>query len=295
MQTTVLLAKVFSTVFPLVVIVAFGYFYARKIPTDMAVTNRINIDIFVPSLIFSVISAKSFDLVKYQSLALAAAIVIFGSGLILLPICRLLKFDLKTFLPPMMFSNSGNLGIPLMILAFGDEALPAAVVLFIVENGLHFTAGLYVLDRKTKLFNVLKMPMIAATIAGLLVSSLGITIPQLIALPIDMLGQISFILLLFSLGVRMTQVDFSAWKIGLWGAILAPLSGLAIALIVQFFIKLPQQQYVYLLLFATLPPAVLNYMLAERYNQEPQKVASIVLIGNMFSIITIPITLFFIL
>lgn len=195
----------------------------------------------------------------------------------------------------MMFSNSGNLGIPLMILAFGDEALPAAVVLFIVENGLHFTAGLYVLDRKTKLFNVLKMPMIAATIAGLLVSSLGITIPQLIALPIDMLGQISFILLLFSLGVRMTQVDFSAWKIGLWGAILAPLSGLAIALIVQFFIKLPQQQYVYLLLFATLPPAVLNYMLAERYNQEPQKVASIVLIGNMFSIITIPITLFFIL
>lgn len=295
MHTSLLLSKIFTTVFPLVAIVSIGYFYARKVSISMEVSNKINIDVFVPALIFSVLSDQSFDILKYQSLAVATFVVVLGSGLLLLPLCRWLNIQAKTLLPPMMFSNTGNLGLPLMVLAFGEQALPAAVVLFIIENGLHFTVGLYILDHKTNPLSVLKMPMIAATILGLVVSGLHLSIPQVIATPIDMLGKISIPLMLFALGVRMTQVDFSAWKIGFWGAILAPLSGIAIALIAQPMIQLPDEQYRYLLLFSTLPPAVLNYMVAERYQQEPQKVASIVLMGNMLAIVVIPIALFFIL
>lgn len=293
--TLAILERIFLTVAPLVAIVSVGYFYARKQHTDMSVANQINIDIFVPALIFSVLSAKSFDLPKYQDLAIGAAVVVLGSGLLVLPFCRWLKISPKTFLPPMMFSNSGNLGLPLAVLAFGAAALPAAVVLFLVENLLHFTLGLYILDPKTNPWRVLKMPMIVATIAGLIWSWFKLPVPEAVSTCITMLGEIAIPLMLFALGVRMTAVDFSHWKVGLFGAVLCPLSGLLIALAAQQVLQLDSTQYAYLLLFAVLPPAVLNYMVAERYNQEPQQVASIVLLGNMGSLIIIPVTLFFIL
>lgn len=293
--SSLLIERIFLTVFPLVAIVTVGFFYARRYKPDMGSANQVNIDVFIPALIFSVLSAESFDLIKYQNLAIAALCVVLGSGLVLYPFCKLLKVHPKTFLPPMMFSNSGNLGIPLIVLAFGEQALPAAVVLFLVENLLHFTVGIYILDHKTRLLNLLRMPMILATIFGLLWSAMDWPLHQALATFIEMLGQIAIPLMLFALGVRMLTVDFSNWKVGAQGALLCPISGVLIALLVQQFLSLDNVQFAYLVVFSTLPPALLNYMVAERYNQEPQQVASIVLIGNMASLLLIPIALAFVL
>lgn len=285
--------RIFQTIFPLLAIVLVGFVYARKRPTDMSVANKVNIDIFTPALIFSVMSAENFDLPNYYPLAFAAVLVVIFSGILIWPVCRLIGVKPKTFLPPMMFSNSGNLGIPLIVLAFGEAALPAAVVLFLVENLLHFTLGLYILDHKTRLLNLLRMPMIIATIAGVAWSYSDWILPAPLRTFVDMLGQIAIPLMLFALGVRMTSIDFTHWKIGIWGAILAPITGLAIALILQPFLQLEPQHFAYLLVFAALPPAVLNYMVSERYNQEPHLVAAIVLIGNVGSLLFIPIVLAF--
>lgn len=292
---SLLIERIFLTVFPLVAIVTVGFFYARRLKPDMSTANQINIDVFIPALIFSVLSAESFDLVKYQGLAIGALIIVLGSGLLLYPLCKLLNVHPKTFLPPMMFSNSGNLGIPLIVLAFGEHALPAAVVLFLVENLLHFTVGIYILDHRTRLFNLLKMPMILATILGLLWSTFELPLPAAAHTFIKMLGEIAIPLMLFALGVRMLSVDFKLWKVGTAGALLCPLSGVALALLSQQWLQLSSEQFAYLVLFGTLPPAVLNYMVAERYNQDPQQVASIVLIGNIGSLLLIPITLAFVL
>ncbi|MRI33235.1 transporter [Endozoicomonas sp. OPT23] len=292
---SLLLERIFLTVFPLVAIVSTGFFYARRHNPDMTVANQVNIDVFVPALIFAALSAESFDLVKYQSLAIGAAIVVLGSGVLLLPFCKLLKVHPKTFIPPMMFSNSGNLGIPLIVLAFGEHALQAAVILFLVENVLHFTVGIYILDHKTRLLNLLRMPMILATILGLIWSGFDLPIYKAIHTFIEMLGQIAIPLMLFALGVRMTSVDFSNWKIGVSSAVLCPISGVVIALICQQFLQLDATQFAYLVVFGALPPAVLNYMIAERYNQEPHQVASIVLLGNIGSLLFIPLVLGFVL
>ncbi|MGB1479474.1 MAG: hypothetical protein ACPG9R_16995, partial [Marinobacter salsuginis] len=91
----------------------------------------------VPMLVFAVLADQQAPLQEYARLALAATVVVLGSGIVLYPLAKVLKLNLKTFLPPMMFNNSGNMGIPLLVLAFGDEALPAAIVLFIVEMLLH--------------------------------------------------------------------------------------------------------------------------------------------------------------
>ena len=157
---------------------------------------------------------KSFDLALYQHLAIGAVCVVIGSGLLLAPLCKVIGIHPKTFLPPMMFNNSGNLGIPLAVLAFGDYALPAAVVLFLVENTLHFTLGMYMLNPRTNPLSLLRIPMIVAAIAGLVISSSGWILPIYVKTFIDMLGQIAIPLMLFSLGVRMLSIDLSNWRSG---------------------------------------------------------------------------------
>lgn len=295
-STAQLLAeRIFQTVFPLFAVVVCGYLYGRYKKPDMALANQLNMDIFVPALVFFVLSDKSFDLLKFQSLAIGAVLVMLGSGLLLWPACKLLKVRAKTFLPPMMFSNSGNLGLPLIILAFGEQALPAAIVLFIMEMTLHFTVGIYIMDHRTNPLRLIRMPIMIATIAGLGWSSFSLPMPAPISVSLDMLGQISIPLLLFALGVRLTSVDFSAWRIGVSGAILCPAAGILMALALQPWLQLNETQFAYLIIFGALPPAVLNYIVAEQYNQEPKQVASIVLLGNMGALLFIPLTLIFVL
>ncbi|OMH30333.1 AEC family transporter [Motiliproteus sp. MSK22-1] len=293
-ETTLLLVeRIFLTVFPLFVIVLAGFLYGRHKTANIEFANQANMDLFLPALIFHSLANQAFPLSQYQQLAFGGFLVIVGSGIVAWPVLKLFRINLRTFLPPMMFNNSGNLGIPLLVLAFGEQALPAAVILFIIENTLHMSLGIFMLDRHTHPLNLLKMPMMMATIAGLLWSISGWSLPLAFALPIEMLGQIAIPLMLFTLGIRIVQVGFGDIKEGVLGAVLCPLSGIAVALLCKPWLGLDEQQFSILLVFSALPPAVLNYMIAERYRQEPHRVASIVLIGNMGSLIIIPAVLAF--
>jgi predicted permease len=288
-------ATIIAIVFPIFAIVAVGYLYARRHAPDMAAVNKINLDIFTPALIFSVLAGKDFHLAAYQDLALGAVFVVLGSGLLAWPVARFAGCRLKTFLPPMMFTNSGNMGLPLTVFAFGEQALPAAVVLFLVENTLHFSVGNAILEGRVHPLVLLRMPMLQATLAGLLVSLLAIPLYQPLRDAIDLLGQIAIPLMLFSLGVRLTGVDMGHWRSGLLGAVLCPATGVATALGAAWLLGIEGVEFTQLVLFGALPPAVLNYMLAEKFNQEPQKVASLVLMGNLGSVVVIPAALVFLL
>jgi predicted permease len=291
-----LVYRIVAIIFPVFSIVVVGYLYARyRRDTDMSSGNRLNMDIFIPALIFDTLSASDYALSDYLLLTVGGAVVVLGSGLIAWPIARFLGYQWKTFVPPMMFNNSGNMGVPLIILTFGSSALPAAVLLFATENFLHFLLGQQMITQRWSMKTVFQNPMILATILGIGVAVLGIGIPEFLRLPIHMLGQVSIPLLLFSLGVRMISIDLTDWRIGAVGALICPLSGLAIGLLFIQLVPLSSDQTSMLLLFSALPPAVLNFLVAERFNQEPQKVASIVLIANFASILVIPTVLWTIL
>ena len=286
--------QVFEIVFPIFAIVLLGYAYARRYGPDMASANRLNLEIFTPALIFSVLSGEGFELARYAELAVAAALVVLGSGLVAWPLARLFGYSNKVFLPPMMFNNSGNMGLPLALFAFGEAALPAAMILFLVENTLHFTVGNAMLTGHVNPIKLLRLPMLLATLAGLMVAVFDVHVPGPLHEPIDLLGQIAIPLMLFALGVRMTGVDLSDWRIGVAGAVIGPAAGLLMAWLATVFIPLSDIQAAQLIVFAALPPAVLNFMLAERYNIEPRKVAAVVLLGNLASLLIIPAMLFFV-
>ena len=101
--------------------------------------------------------------------------------------------------------------------------------------------------------------------------------------------------MLFALGVRVAQTHITEWKLAIVATLIIPVTGVGIALGADAFFQLGQQQAAQLLLFSVLPPAVLNYMLAEQFRQEPEKVASIVLLGNLSALVTVPAVLYFVL
>jgi predicted permease len=94
--------------------------------------------------------------------------------------------------------------------------------------------------------------------------------------------------MLFALGIRMVDVTARAWRIGVVGAIVCPVVGLAGAFVADALLALDAAGRGQLFLFAALPPAVLNFMLAEVYQQEPEKVASITLVGNLAAVAFVP-------
>ena len=283
--------RLVAILFPIFGIIAAGYFYARHHKPEMAVANRLNMDVFVPALVFAAMAGKSFDLAAYAPLALGGFIVLASCGLLAWPLAKLLGSQPKTLVPPMMFNNSGNIGLPLAVLAWGEEALPAAVILFMVENTLHFSFGARLLDPHARLLTLWRVPVVAAAIAGLAVAILKIPIWQPFVIAIKMLGDVSVPLLLFSLGVRMTDVSFKEWKLATGSAVLRPVAGMLIAAGVIQLLGLHGRDAAMLLVFGALPPAVLNFLFAERYKQEPERVASIVLIGNLAALVFLPLAL----
>lgn len=285
--------RILSIVFPVFAIVGIGWWYGRVKRPDLQFTNQISMDVLVPMLVFSALASRSFDFAHYWQLALAGAAVIVGSGVLAWPVARLLKVDAKTFVPPMMFNNSGNMGIPLIVLAFGESALPAAIILFLVEMVLHFSLGPYLLAHRMGLVQLLKTPVMAATLLGVVVSLSGLTLPSALKTAIRMLGDASIPMLLFALGVRLNQVSFRDWRLGAASGVVAPASGVLVALAVMPLLGLDASQRAILLVFGALPPAVLNYLMAEQYRQEPEKVASIVLLGNLAAVGVMPVVLAF--
>ena len=286
-----MLLRISAILFPIFAVVAAGYLYGLRHRPEMAVANRLNIDVFVPTLIFATMAGKSFELGAFALLALGGVVVVLGSGLIAWPVARWMNVAPKTFVPPVMFNNSGNIGLPLTLLAFGEEALPAAVVLFTVETALHFSVGARMLDPDTRLLQLWRVPVVAAALAGIAVALIKIPIWPPALMAIRMVGDISIPLLLFALGVRLTDVSFKDWKVAMAASVLRPVAGMALAWAVAKLLGLPPQQTAMLLVFGALPPAVLNFLFAERYRQEPERVASMVLIGNLASLIFLPIVL----
>jgi len=251
-----MIERILGIIVPVFSIVALGYLYGRRAKPDMGWVNRISMNVLAPALIFSALSAKSFDVVENRLLILGSIGVVLGSGLLAWPFTRLLHQDHRTFVPPMMFNNCGNMGLPLAALAFGQAGFSAMVALFTISNLLHFTLGAWMIDHHARFGSLLRNPMVWSTFAGFAFALVHPPLPEVAAITFKIVGDALIPMMLLSpvLGLDRTQ------------------QGL-------------------LILFGCLPPAVLNFMVAEQFKQEPGKVASIVLIGNLLSVVFVPIGL----
>jgi predicted permease len=283
--------RLLGIILPVFLVIALGFLYAKRAKPDMTWVNRINLNVLAPALIFSALASKEFDLAANRALILGAIGVVVGSGLLAWPFAKLLHEDVRTFVPPMMFNNCGNMGLPLAVLAFGQVGLSAMVALFTISNLIQFTVGVHIVNRHAEFWPVFRNPMVIATFIGFAFAIVQPPLPDWLTLSIKMTGDAMIPLMLISLGARMATLNWGGWNLGVIGALVCPLTGIAMAALLSPVLGLDTVQEGLLILFGSLPPAVLNFMVAEQYNQEPAKVASIVLIGNLASLVFIPLGL----
>ena len=283
--------RILGIILPVFLIILVGYFFARRVQPDMAMVNRISMTILAPALIFSALASKEFDVEANRMLLIGSIGVVLGSGLLAWPIAKLMHVDHRTFVPPMMFNNCGNMGLPLAVLAYEQTGFAAMVALFTISNLLHFTLGAWMIDHHAKFGNLLRNPMVWSTFLGFGFALTHPPIPEWGSTAIKLVGDALVPMMLLSLGVRLAEVHWSDWQLGVIGGLVCPVSGIAMAALLAPVLGLDQNQQGLLILFGCLPPAVLNFMVAEQFKQEPAKVASIVLIGNVLSVIFVPLGL----
>ena len=286
---------VLNIVVPVFFIAFAGFLYGKGVTTGIAEVNRINLDLFVPALLIFVLSEKLSATSGAGEILLAGILVVFGSGLIAGLFSWWLNIDFKTLGPPLMFNNAANMGFPLSVLAFGEAILPYAVVLFLVQSISMFTFGFAIYERRLSFSNLISNPIIIGMILGLCLYGFDVHLPALILPGVKLLSQVAIPLTLVTLGIKLADANWTHWKEGLLGAVLRPLSGLPFAFLAIYCIPMAENLQSLIILFSVLPPAILNAALAERYNQEPEKVASMVMVGNLLTVFYLPIVFYFLL
>ena len=286
-----MLARILGIILPVFSVMLLGWLYARRAKPDLAWVNRLNMTVLGPALVFSALASKDFDIAANVPLIAGSIGVVLGSGLLAWPFARLLHQDYRTWVPPMMFNNCGNMGLPLAYLSFGAAGLSAMVTLFTISNLTHFTLGVHIIDRRAAFWPVFRNPMVVATFLGFAFAAGHPPAPDWFMVAIRMVGDAAIPLMLISLGVRLADARWDEWHVGVIGGLVCPLTGIALAGLLAPILDLDPTQQGLLFVFGCLPPAVLNFMLAEQYGQEPAKVASIVLIGNMMAVLFVPVGL----
>ncbi|NOI80177.1 AEC family transporter [Vibrio tubiashii] len=284
--------QVVGILFPVFALVAVGYSVGRWLKPDFKPINRINMDAFTPALVFSSLVAMPLD-TQQVPLLTASLVAVLLPGLVMIPVCKMSKLRYKAWAPPHMFRNSGNLAIPLFTYTFGDTALASAVLLFVVSACIHISLGLALLSEGNPFKQIIKMPIFLAASAALLLNLSGIGVWSPLYEATVLLGQAAVPVMLLSLGAQMCNMRMSGLKVGLLCTLQSLFTGAIAFAVIYFFIPLPTMQLQMMVLFTMLPPAVMNYLFAERFHIEPTKVASMVLFGNFFSIITLPLLLGF--
>jgi malate permease and related proteins len=286
-----LAARIAQVIVPVFLIVAIGFFYGRRSKPDLTSFNRIVLDVLAPALVYTALAAKEFRLGDHAVLLGGGAVLILGSGAVGWLLARATHTQPRTLVPVVMFNNCGNMGLPLALLAFGAENFGAAVALFSISNLIHFSLGARITSAHARTRDLLLSPLMIATALGFASAATSVRPPDMMFTGLKIMGDAMLPLMLFALGVRLTALRRQDVPRGLLGAFARPVIGLALALPLAWALGLAGASKGQLILFGSLPPAVMQFLLAERYRQEPEKVAAMILLGNALAVLFVPLAL----
>lgn len=286
-----LLLRIAQIIVPVFLIVAVGWLYGRRVRPNLEAFNRIVLDVMTPMLVYTGLANKDFHLVEHQGVIVAGALVILLSGLAGWILSRITGAQPRTLVPVVMFNNCGNMGLPLAMLAFGPSQFGAAVALFSVSSLIQFSLGARITSAHASTRELLLSPLMVAVVLGFASAVSGVRPPEILMSGMRLLGEPTLPLMLLALGVRLTALRRADVSPGLLGAFARPLVGLALALPLAWWLDLAPGARAQLILFASLPPAVVQFLLAERYGQEPQRVAAMILLGNALAVVFVPLAL----
>ncbi len=269
--------------------VKLGNEYRIRFVTQLAMT------LSVPCLVF--VSLMQTEIAPEDLTALSlAAIGAYGIVTIaILVLVFVLRLNRQTFAAPLMFGNTGNIGLPLAFFAYGEMGLGYAIIVFGIMAVWSFTFGVWLVAGAGSLGKVIREPMVAGTILGAIFLWQGWQTPPFVTNTLDLIGQMAIPLMLITLGVAIARLKPG----GVLRATALSAVKLVICTGVAWYVgdafALDRVALGVLVLQVATPVAVTSYMLAEKYGADAEEVAGLVVASTLMSVAALPLLLGFLL
>jgi len=287
--------KLIDVIAPVFFVIGIGYYLGKKNPeinTDFITTFAGNVG--TPAMIFYTITTTGVTLSVFTEYFIYALIIIGGFSLVGIIFLLLLKKDFISELPPLILPNTGNMGIPICLFAYGTSGLGVASAIASVIILLHFTLGV-LLAKKSFSFEILIKNM---PIYGIIISVIFLyfewDVPGYLENTTFLLTYATIFLVLMSLGIALSRLKVVSWThasiLGAVRVIIGPLIGFGLIK----FLNLNGFAAGVLLIQSCMPSAVLTYLVGSMYSERKvvDSVASVIVTSTIMSFITIPIVVF---
>lgn len=291
MNTFIIVIQIVAPVFLLAAVgfswVRMGYEYSVTFITRLAMT------LSVPCLIFVALMDAKIDSTLLGATFWASVVAYFLVTVVIYAVVKLSRLQTSTYLHPLIFGNTGNLGLPLALFAFGEEGLSLAVLVFAVMAVYSFSLGIWMVSGKGSGSKVLKEPIVYASLLGALFLYNGWHTPVWLTNTLQLAGQMAIPLMLITLGVALARINAGSFVRPLLLSLVKVVSCTAIALAVGLYFELSRVALAVLIVQLATPVAVTSYLLAEKYGADSETVAGLVVVSTVVSVFTLPILLAF--
>jgi predicted permease len=287
-----LIAELLSVVAPVFLVALVGLAWARSgAHFDEVSISRLVLNVGVPCLLFrslTTLDVSPFELGQMAALTVGVMTLFALGGFAVL---RMMKLPAHTFLGPLIFSNSGNVGVPICLFAFGEPGLALGMTYFAVSATFHVSLGGPLFAGSFSWQPFLRSPLTWAVAVTVPVVATGVPVPVWIARTTELLGDIAIPLMLLTLGVSLSKMHPDSLGRSFALAFVRFALGVVAGLLLTTLLGIDGLTRKVLILQAAMPVGVLNYLFAHRYGRTPEQVASLVLVSTLLSLLTIPMLL----
>ncbi len=291
-----ILLRVFDVLFPVFLTIAIGYWYGKK-NTKFETTTITNFagSIGLPCIIFYslTISNIEFDTFLRFSKYIFLYVVIFS--IIGIVIISFFKNDIYRLLPPLILPNTGNMGMPLCLFAYGTEGLSIATAITSIILVLHFSLNILLSSRTFSFKPLLTCYPIYALIFSLFFVYFRIPAPKFLENTTFLIGYSTIFLVLMSLGIALSKLKVFSLRESLTYSLVRVLVGPLVGLFFVKFFNLSGVEAGVMFIQAAMPSAILTYLISKMYSTKKisDNIASTVALSTFISFFTLPIIIFF--
>ena len=287
-----LILTVLQIVAPVFLLAAIGFAWVKVgWQYEIEFVTRLAMTISVPALIFVALMKADISADTLSSLFLSSIIAYIALTIIFWIIAKLAKLDMATFWAPLIFGNTGNLGLPLAMFAFGEVGLGYAVVVFAVMAVGSFSIGVWMVSGGGSVTKIFKEPMVWATLVGALFLIQGWETPQWVTNTLELMGQMAIPLMLITLGVALARLKVKTISRAVILSIIKLIVCVCTAWIIGSYFGLNDIAFAVLVVQIATPVAVTSYLLAQKYGADANEVAGLVIASTVLSVVALPVLL----
>ena len=288
-----MLLNILTVIAPVFVCAGIGFTW-RKLghPFDTRMVGALALNLGMPCLVFSSLTRLNVSLTAFAEMVGAYAVVMLCFLFVGLAAIRSLKVPAHTYLPIFTSSNTGNMGLPLCLFAFGSEGLAFGICIFILSSIYSFTVGWSIYAGRLAADVLYNNPLIYAVALALIFMLSDTSPPDWLANTTELISGLAIPLMLVSLGVAIADLRVRRTGKIVIISFIKLVTGFIVGYVVGDIWGMEGAARGVLIIGAAMPIAVHNYMFAQRFDRNSDDTAGMIVISTILSLATLPLLMY---